>query len=211
MRTCLKCHEEKPLEAFNADRSRKDGRHPYCKPCKRAGGKPRAKSVVLEVPDGYKRCTKCREARPFALFEGFARSPDKHHPRCRDCRRLSRKAYYQKNKEKIADYFKNYREDALREGIDYSRRSRYNLTSVQYEHLLEEQGHVCSGCGDPGAGNVDHDHACCPGNRSCGECVRGILCRDCNWVLGAVKDNPEILDALAAYLVRWRNDHQSVR
>lgn len=27
---------------------------------------------------------------------------------------------------------------------------------------------------------VDHDHACCAGSRSCGKCVRGIVCVSCN-------------------------------
>jgi hypothetical protein len=28
---------------------------------------------------------------------------------------------------------------------------------------------------------VDHDHACCQKkNRSCGKCIRGLLCHTCN-------------------------------
>jgi hypothetical protein len=27
---------------------------------------------------------------------------------------------------------------------------------------------------------VDHDHTCCPGEYTCGKCVRGLLCDDCN-------------------------------
>lgn len=27
---------------------------------------------------------------------------------------------------------------------------------------------------------VDHDHKCCSGDKSCGKCVRGILCPGCN-------------------------------
>lgn len=47
---------------------------------------------------------------------------------------------------------------------------------------------------------VDHDHACCPGGRSCGQCVRGILCRKCNVAIGYLNDDPALAQALADYL-----------
>jgi hypothetical protein len=39
---------------------------------------------------------------------------------------------------------------------------------------------------------VDHDHACCPDSmKSCGKCVRGLLCSGCNRALGIVERKGE--------------------
>lgn len=35
--------------------------------------------------------------------------------------------------------------------------------------------------------HIDHDHSCCPGNYSCGKCLRGLLCPGCNSNLGWVE------------------------
>jgi hypothetical protein len=40
--------------------------------------------------------------------------------------------------------------------------------------------------GSKSAFAIDHDHGCC-GGRSCGSCIRGILCMGCNMSLGHVE------------------------
>ena len=47
---------------------------------------------------------------------------------------------------------------------------------------------------------VDHDHNCCPTKTSCGKCIRGLICGNCNSALGHAKDDPERLRKLADYL-----------
>lgn len=85
----------------------------------------------------------------------------------------------------------------------YLRRT-YGLTLVEYEAMLAAQGGACKTCGEvPEEGRrlaVDHDHSCCPGQRSCGACVRSLLCIRCNSVLGFVEDNPELIRALLGYV-----------
>jgi|11_taG_2_1085331.scaffolds.fasta_scaffold00036_19 hypothetical protein len=35
---------------------------------------------------------------------------------------------------------------------------------------------------------LDHDHTCCPtGGKSCGKCVRGVICQQCNTAEGYIK------------------------
>ena len=86
---------------------------------------------------------------------------------------------------------------------------RYGLTAVAHDALLARQRGVCAICSLPGAASgsgraarlcVDHDHRCCSGNRSCGKCVRGLLCRSCNAGLGQFKENSLNLRMAAAYL-----------
>lgn len=50
---------------------------------------------------------------------------------------------------------------------------------------------------------VDHDHACCPGATSCGLCIRGLLCTQCNCAAGLLGDDAERARALAGYVERW--------
>jgi hypothetical protein len=69
---------------------------------------------------------------------------------------------------------------------------RYGLTLADYETLFIVQGGVCAICHQPPGAqrlSVDHDHACCPGYRSCGKCIRGLLCARCNSSLGWFENN----------------------
>jgi hypothetical protein len=86
---------------------------------------------------------------------------------------------------------------------------RYGLTPESYGALLEAQGGCCAICGSPDPRGrsglpwaVDHDHACCPGGKTCGKCVRKLLCYPCNQGLGLFGDDPVRLRAAAAYLER---------
>lgn len=80
-------------------------------------------------------------------------------------------------------------------------RHRFNLTLEQYQALEDAQGGRCAICGQvPDVLCVDHDHACCPGHQSCGECIRGLLCQACNKAIAFLKDNPAVAMSAAEYL-----------
>lgn len=79
---------------------------------------------------------------------------------------------------------------------------RYGLSAEEALSMLDRQGGVCAICGCEPSGPlaVDHDHSCCPGRGSCGKCVRGLLCSQCNWALGCMEDSAERLRSAAEYL-----------
>ena len=68
----------------------------------------------------------------------------------------------------------------------------YGLTQDDFDLLLKIQGYACGMCRELFAEgqliHVDHDHGCYPlKNRSCGKCVRGLLCHACNIALGHIE------------------------
>lgn len=117
---------------------------------------------------GRKQCAGCRNWNPVQDFIRSSASSDGLSGRCKPCRRAGEMA------------------------------SKYNLSAAEYEALTAIQGGLCAICrrdpGEVGTLHVDHDHGCCPTPaKSCGNCVRGLLCRDCNTSIGMIKGD----------LVRW--------
>lgn len=80
----------------------------------------------------------------------------------------------------------------------------YNITAEQYEAIYIAQGSRCAICqratGATRKLAVDHDHSCCAGPTSCGKCVRSLLCKPCNRMLGHMRDDPEMAERAAEYL-----------
>lgn len=79
----------------------------------------------------------------------------------------------------------------------------YGLQPEQFLELLNSQDGLCALCetDQPGSKGwvVDHDHNCCSGVRSCGRCIRAILCSNCNTALGLAGDDPQRLRRMATY------------
>jgi len=73
--------------------------------------------------------------------------------------------------------------------------TRHRMTADRFRALRDAQDGVCGICGrgnwrgeHPVPLYIDHDHVCCPDHRrTCGQCVRGLLCSGCNGWLGLLE------------------------
>lgn len=128
----------------------------------------------LRDANGRKRCSTCKQWKELAAFKVVNRNQDGLSNCCRSCSR------------------------------DRIIRRRYGISGARYDALLSAQGGVCAICrGTNESGRsmaVDHDHSCCPGDRACGRCVRGLLCSNCNMGLGLFQEDAVRLRAAVAYL-----------
>jgi hypothetical protein len=76
----------------------------------------------------------------------------------------------------------------------------YGLTMEQYYELIKDG---CEVCGTHEKLCIDHDHSCCPARtKTCGNCIRGVLCDRHNRAEGMLKGNPDEAIALAAYMMK---------
>ena len=78
----------------------------------------------------------------------------------------------------------------------YNIKAKYGLTMEQVNSMKTLQNHKCAICEDHFDNEyktqIDHCH-------QTGK-VRGLLCINCNWLLGKSQDNPELLRKAANYL-----------
>lgn len=171
-------------DMFYEDRTYKNGLRPYCKPCyneyQTAARKAKREERLLvergpKVSDQHKWCTRGKHWVEHSGFPRDTRNSDGMKSWCRECCNL------------------------------FARTTR---TPDLYFEILEKQDGRCSLCSKTEEENgrrlaIDHDHRCCPPNKYCEKCVRGLLCLDCNIGLGMFKDNPELLILASEYLQKW--------
>lgn len=119
-------------------------------------------------------CSACGTTDPEAFYASVK-------TRCKECLRAGVRRAKAKNPAK-------YKADKRK----YKLRTKYGITAERYDEILAEQDGKCAICAspDPVRGDnfcVDHDHDCCPGEKTCGRCIRGLLCFPCNIHLGHVE------------------------
>lgn len=85
-------------------------------------------------------------------------------------------------------------------------KKKYKMSLDAYFEMLKSQGGVCAICGVKPSTKylaVDHDHNCCDSEKTCGNCIRGLLCNKCNHGIGQFNDNTEKLQKAIEYLKKY--------
>jgi hypothetical protein len=84
------------------------------------------------------------------------------------------------------------------------RKRTFGLSPEDFEKMKQNQGDRCAICSSvfSSTPHIDHNHACCTGKKSCGKCIRGLLCHHCNAGLGNFRDDIQRLDKAIQYLGR---------
>jgi hypothetical protein len=169
-----------------------------------------------------KRCKGCGHEKAESEFYTYANS-DKPRARCKACingANLDRQAanpekynartnaWRKKNPGRASAISRAWQ---LRHPEQFKAQVYRNRFKIDFAALWDAQKGLCACCDkpmlregkDPTSVVADHDSACCPGKKSCGRCVRGLIHRNCNLVLGYAKDDIEVLRSAANYLERW--------
>jgi len=111
--------------------------------------------------------------------------------------------YNKNNKDKVNLRHKEYRKNnpLIFKKIDLRR--YHNITVEQYDEQLNKQDGKCAICHRPQEDFkkrfcVDHDHVT---NK-----IRGILCDNCNLILGHANDDTNILSGAIQYIEKYKTD-----
>jgi Recombination endonuclease VII len=109
-------------------------------------------------------------------------------------------------------------EDSKLKARRYYLLNKYGITLEQYAWLSERQDHKCALCGQPeiirrredrhgivrvvDLLGIDHDHSCERHGpaKACRACIRGLLCDDCNRLIGFAEKKPLVRVRFTDYL-----------
>lgn len=214
MRTCRRCGNEFERiggQSKNCQRCRDETARGSCLDC----GAPieRQPGRTGQLP---KRCPPCAKRAKYKQSQAskdrqWANNPE-YRRKERERRRKQMREWREKNPDRARANDRRWKSEKWASDPEWRDRqilgriaSRYGLSPEKYAELRESQQGKCAICGgEPKPErrlHIDHDHRCCSEkSRSCGACIRGLLCDACNVGIGMLQDDPALLRAAVAYL-----------
>lgn len=132
-----------------------------------------------------KVCSKCKKKLPLTADYFFRNKCRKSGFSCA-CKKC--KSIYVKARQQTSAGRRTKRKGKLK--------LKFNLTLEQYDKMFEQQNGICATCGQIDITGrrlaVDHDH-------KTGK-VRGLLCANCNLLLGRLENAPGLFSKMVKYL-----------
>lgn len=137
-----------------------------------------------------KTCSKCKMEKRLMKFSNRASSVDRKSPWCKECSHQNLQIWRKTDKGKHSMRQRNLK-------------VKYNVSLEDYQILLENQKNNCAICNEKESAMnhysktvkrlaVDHCH-------TTGK-IRGLLCTNCNTLIGKSKDDIDILRNVIKYL-----------
>ena len=136
-----------------------------------------------------KTCIKCKQVKKTEMFAKGSKYKDGRRGTCKKC-----------HSEYMTQYYKNNPEKLKTSGKVETNWKRHHISEEKYIEMFCLYEGKCHACKINFATNIDHDHKCCNKPRSCGKCVRGLLCHQCNSALGLLGDDRQKIKKLLEYI-----------
>jgi hypothetical protein len=161
-----------------------------------------------------KQCTKCQIIKPLEEFPWRDKAHSQRRGECKACKREYVRKHHaiasnrdKKRKRERRRYHQNVQQERERARLKYHRNVQhitnkkfqrlYGLTLTDVEVLSQKQNNACAICRRQSYSKLCVDHNHITGN------VRGLLCRQCNFALGLLRDDIDIVKSLLNYLVHY--------
>jgi len=125
-KVCSNCREEKPLEAFNKDRSRKDGLEYQCKVCKKQYYQENREKIQEYAKQYYQE----NREKKLGYFKQYYQENREQMLECA-------KQYYQENREQMLECAKQYYQENVEKYTAYSKKRRALKRDAVPEALLD--------------------------------------------------------------------------
>ena len=215
---CKKCQNNKNITEFHKNSQTNDGLQAKCKQCVNEYNQTYHKKTYRPkrekmFNDGQRK--QCRHCNNIYTNDWFPPNEGYRCYRCKPGSGLYKSATQKQcricNQIKDRSDFKsgNLCNECLKQDSQRRQIRRYGITELQYWEMHQRQNGLCAICNQPERHrkrlSIDHDHSCCSTEmRSCGKCVRGLLCSKCNRILGLALDSDQVLLNAAKYLKAYQ-------